>query len=247
MSDEEEWKPEKELIEWAEQHFAQMSVGGVWIPEASGLTYVKESDTVWLLKSMMNTPEVEINHRRMVTLMNSVGISVDDGQVQLMPPPENEEQAWAQELHMKRDIAQGWADKDGTLLVDMLLESLFPSYIEDKEMLLENGDTTTIEIWGYIATNPNTNETMTIDPDDYHLLMGDEHFMRMKAGDTILTALSREQMIEHIDGGGQVVSLGSKLEDMKVPPWMWGTTCKVDEAPLPEGQMTLEQFPSEEE
>lgn len=247
MSDEKEWKPEKELIEWAEQHFAQMSVGGVWMPEASGLTYVKESDTVWLLKSMMNTPEVEINHRRMVTLMNSVGISVDDGQVQLMPPPENEEQAWAQELHMKRDIAQGWADKDGTLLVDMLLESLFPSYIEDKEMLLENGDTTTIEIWGYIATNPNTNETMTIDPDDYHLLMGDEHFMRMKAGDTILTALSREQMIEHIDGGGQVVSLGSKLEDMKVPPWMWGTTCKVDEAPLPEGQMTLEQFPSEEE
>tara|TARA_B100001094_G_scaffold329920_1_gene393848 strand:+ start:9371 stop:10141 length:771 start_codon:yes stop_codon:yes gene_type:complete len=244
---EEQWKPDDELKKWAEQHFAQMSVGGVWMPEASGLTYVKESETVWLLKSMMNTPDVQTNHVRMVELMNAVGVSCDDQHVQLLPPPENEEQAWAQELHMKREIAQGWADKDGTLLVDMALASLYPSYIEDKEMLLENGDTTNIEIWGYIATNPNTNETMTIDPDDYHLLMGDEHFMRMKAGDSILTALSREQMIEHIDGGGIVVSLGSKLEDMKVPPWMWGTTCKVDELPLPEGQMTLEQFPSEEE
>lgn len=243
----EEWKPDDELKKWAEQHFAQMSVGGVGMPEASGLTYVKESETVWLLKSMMNTPDVQTNHVRMVELMNAVGVSCDDQHVQLLPPPENEEQAWAQELHMKREIAQGWADKDGTLLVDMALASLYPSYIEDKEMLLENGDTTNIEIWGYIATNPNTNKTMTIDPDDYHLLMGDEYFMRMKVDDTILTALSREQMIEHIDGGGEVVSLGSKLEDMKVPPWMWGTTCKVDETPLPEEQMTLDQFPSEEE
>lgn len=257
MNEEEnEWKPDDELVKWAKQHFAQMSVGGVWMPEASGLTYVKESETLWLLKSMMNTPDVQVNHLRMVQLMNAVGVSCDDQHVQLLPPPENEEQAWAQELHMKREIAQGWADKDGTLLIDMELADLYPSYIEDKEMLLENGDTTNIEIWGYIATNPNTNETMTIDPDDYHLLMGDEYFMRIKAGDDfILTALSREQMIQHIDGGGHVVSLGSKLEDyvlglpikMKVPPWMWGTTCKVDNIPLPEGQMTLEQFPSEEE
>ena len=122
------------------------------------------------------------------------------------------------------------------------VEAMRKSYIEDKEMLLENGDTTTIEIWGYIATNPNTDETITIDPDDYHLLMGDGNFMRMKVDDTILTALNREQMIAHIDGGGQVVSLGSKLEELKVPPWMWGTTCKVDELPLPEGQTTLDDY-----
>ncbi|MAK82788.1 hypothetical protein [Phenylobacterium sp.] len=242
-----EWKPEIELIDWAKDHFSQMSVGGVWMPEASGLTYVKQSDNVWVLKSMINTPDVQNNHKRMVLLMNAVNISVDDSEVQLLPPPENDEQAWAQELHMKREIAQGWSDKDGTLLVDMGLENLFPSYVEDKEMLLENGDTTTIEIWGYIATNPNTDETITIDPDDYHLLMGDAYFMRMKVDDSILTALNREQMVAHIDDGGEVVSLGSKLEDMKVPPWMWGTTCKVEELPLPEGQTTLDDYVNTEE
>ena len=38
-----EWKPERELIEWAKEHFSQMSVGGVWMPEGSGLVYVKKS------------------------------------------------------------------------------------------------------------------------------------------------------------------------------------------------------------
>ena len=77
--------------------------------------------------------------------------------------------------------------------------------------------------------------------------MGDAYFMRMKVDDSILTALNREQMVTHIDDGGEVVSLGSKLEDMKVPPWMWGTTCKVEELPLPEGQTTLDDYVNTEE
>ena len=230
----EEWKPEDELIRWARDHFSQMSVGGVWMPEASGLTYVKKSETLWLLKSMINTPDVENNHKRMVLLMNAVNISVDDEQVQLLPPPENEEQAWAQELHAKREIAQGWSDKDGTLLIDMGLEELFPSYIEDKEILLDNGDTTNIEIWGYKAINPNTGDEVVIDPDDYHLLMGDQHFMRFCYGGMVWTALSREQMVSHIDEGkGQTsaAGVGKKYiegfnEPTSIPPWMWGTYCE---------------------
>lgn len=242
-----EWKPERELIEWAKEHFSQMSVGGVWMPEGSGLVYVKKSDTEWTLRSMIDTPDININHQRMVALMNAVGVSVDDSGVQILPSPENEEQAWAQEVHMKREIAQGWADSDGTLLVDMGLDGLYPSYIENRDILLDNGETTSIEIWGYIATNPNTGDSITIDPDDYHLLMGDEYFMRIRVDDVILTALNRSDMIEHIDNGNPVTSIGSTVEGQKVPPWMWGTTCKVDELPLPEGQMTLEDFSSEEE
>ena len=163
-----EWKPTKELIEWAKGHFAQMNVGGLWMPEGSGLTYVKESDTKWRLQSILDSDEVRENHMRMKTLMWDVGVTVVDDEPAILPVPRTEEEAYLQEVTMKRDIARSWADKDGTLLIDMGLEDVFPEFIEDKEILLDNGDTTTIEIWGYKATNPNTGEEIVIDPDEYH-------------------------------------------------------------------------------
>ena len=229
-----EWKPTKELIEWAKGHFAQMNVGGLWMPEGSGLTYVKESDTKWRLQSILDSDEVRENHMRMKTLMWDVGVTVVDDEPAILPVPRPEEEAYLQEVTMKRDIARSWADKDGTLLIDMGLEDVFPEFIEDKEILLDNGDTTTIEIWGYKATNPNTGEEIVIDPDDYHLLMGDQYFMRFLYGDMVWTALSRQEMVNHIDGGeGQVSASGVGKEYIegfneptRIPPWMWGTYCQ---------------------
>jgi hypothetical protein len=109
---------------------------------------------------------------------------------------------------MKREMAQQWADTDGTRLVDMDLENVWPEFVEDKEILLDNGDTTTMQIWAYKPLNPNTGEHLSIDPDDYHLLMGDEYFMRFrlrssKRDESALNdeyyALSREEMIEYVD------------------------------------------------
>ena len=230
-----EWKPTKELIEWAKGHFSQMNVGGLWMPEGSGLTYVKESDSKWRLQSILDSDEVRENHDRMKTLMWDVGVTVIDDSPAILPPPRSEEEAYLQEVTMKRDIAQSWADKDGTLLIDMGLENVYPQYIEDKEILLDNGETTNIEIWGYKATNPNTGEEIVIDPDDYHLLMGDQYFMRFCYGGMVWTALSREQMVNHIDEGKgahtSAAGVGKKYiegfnEPTSIPPWMWGTFCE---------------------
>ena len=73
-----------------------------------------------------------------------------------------------------------------------------------------------------------------IDPDDYHLLMGDQYFMRFLYGDMVWTALSRQEMVNHIDGGeGQVSASGVGKEYIegfneptRIPPWMWGTYCQ---------------------
>lgn len=230
-----EWKPNKELIEWAKGHFAEMSVGGLWMPEGSGLTYVKVNDETWKLRSMVDSEEARDNHSRMKVLMFDVGVKVLDKDAEIMPMPDSPEEAYMQEVHMKREIAQSWADKDGTLLKDMNMEDVWPEYVEEKEILLDNGETTTIEVWAYRTTNPNTGDTISIDPDDFHLLMGDEYFMRFRTKMYEYRALSRQEMVEYIDEckglGVSSTGVGSKYIDggeegeVKIPPWLWGTYC----------------------
>jgi hypothetical protein len=222
----EQWKPTKELIEWAKEHFAQMSVGGLWMPEGSGLTYIKETENKWRLQSMIESDEVRENHDRMKTLMWDAGVTVLDDDVAILPLPETAEEAYLQEVTMKREVAKGWADKDGTLLMDMGLENLWPEYIENREILLDDGETKSIEIWGYKALNPNTGEQIVIDPDDYHLLMGDRYFMRFRAKERCYIALSREEMVAYLDAGKIGVGVGSSINEVRVPPWLWGTYCE---------------------
>jgi len=63
-----------------------------------------------------------------------------------------------------------------------------------------------------------------MNPDDYHLIAGDEHYMRWRVDDSHqFMALTRGQMKEMQDAGvlnGEV--LGSIHDGKKVPPWMWG-------------------------
>ena len=229
-----EWKPDRKLKEWAIKHFAEMNVGGIWMPDSSGLTFIKVDKSTWSLKSKIESPEAEENLMRMRGLMADVGFVLLEDAVMVVPEPTNEEEARMLEIHMKRDVAQNWAASDGTLLKDMDLENVWPEFVEDKEIILDNGDTTTVQIWVYRPLNSNTDEYLSIDPDDYHLLMGDKYFMRFRTPDYEYHALSREEMIEHIDTqkGVHVSStgVGSKYieggeEEVKIPPWMWGTYC----------------------
>lgn len=247
----EEWKPNKEMIEWAKTHFAEMNVGGVWMPEGSGLTYRKEDDKSWTLVQMVDSEESMGNHSRMKSLMWDVGITIHDGEYRKLPQPQNEQEAYMMDVQMKRELAQSWADKDGTRLTDMDLENVYPEYMEDKEILLDNGETTNIQIWAYKAFNPNTDEYISIDPDDYHLLMGDGMFMRFKHNDESFSAVTREELVSLTDEkSDSLFIVGSKYiegmdEEAKIPPWMWGTVCKSEG--IDEGQMSLDDFTKSEE
>tara|TARA_R110000751_G_scaffold35335_2_gene86872 strand:+ start:2498 stop:3235 length:738 start_codon:yes stop_codon:yes gene_type:complete len=233
-----EWKPDRKLKEWALKHFAEMQIGGIWMPDGSGLTFVKVSENTWSLKSKVENAEAEDNLQRMKVLMFDVGFTLLEDTTQVLPEPTNAEEARMMEIHMKRDIAQNWAASDGTLLKDMGLEDIWPSFIEDKEILLDNGETATVQVWAYVLTNPNNDEEISIDPDDYHLLMGDKYFMRFRTPEFDYHALSREEMIEDIDtheGHTSGVGVGSKHiggnqthsgRVVKIPPWMWGTYCQ---------------------
>ena len=230
---EEEWKPDRRLIDWAVEHVAKLSVGGMWAPVGTGLVYVKTTEKTLLLRRMSDLPETLDNHERMKVLMFDAGVTIiEDENTERVPAPQNQEEAMIQEVELKRMVAESWADTDGTLLIDMGLDNVYPSFIETAEVLLEDGETDSIEIWAYEVTNPNTGGRLPIDPDDYHILMGDMRFMQYRnSAGQVFRALTREQIIEYADTGRQHVIVGSKcpLTDERIPPWMFGTCCTHNE------------------
>jgi hypothetical protein len=85
-------------------------------------------------------------------------------------------------------------------------------------------------VWAYRLECPECDGEINMDPDDYHLLAGDDLFMQFVDSDgTVLRAMTRRQMIETADTRelGVLVGTSSPNTGAKVPPWMWGTYCRV--------------------
>jgi len=220
----------EQMKTWMKEHFANMAESGIWMPENAGITYQKKDSKTLSLIRLVDSEGCRDNHERIKAVAWDLGYTVKDDEAEIVPEPRNQMEAHVQELEMKRKIAQGWADKDGTLLVDMNLDAVYPRFVEDREVLLDNGDTTSVEIWEYSLLNPNTEETLSIDPDDYHLLMGDDRFMQyMNESGQLMSALGRPEMIQAIDEGNHGVLVGTTDPHTgeRVPPWMYGTYCKV--------------------
>ena len=223
----------EEMKRWMREHFANMVEGEIWMPESAGVTYQKKDSKTLSLIRLVDSEGVRDNHERIKAVAWDLGYTVKDDEAEIVPGPSSQIEARVQELEMQRKVAQGWADKDGTLLVDMNLDAAYPRFVEDREVLLDNGNTTSVEIWEYSLLNPNTEETLSLDPDDYHLLMGDDRYMQyMNENGELLIALSRAEMIQAIDEGyGVLVGTTDPYTDERVPPWMYGTYCAVVSTP----------------
>ena len=222
-----EFDPDEEMKSWAKAHFDGMGIGGIWSPEGTGLTYKKENDTSWKLIRKMAHPSVEENHMRFSSLMMSVGVNMIEGDAEEYAPPASPEEAYAQETAHKMQIAQSWACQCCQKLMELDLSQATPSFVATKEMLLEGGETQDMEIWVYEMPCV-CGEKLNIDPDDYHLMAGDELFMRYRNSENVvLQALTRRQMMQMGDEGAEGVLVGTKdpTTQEKVPPWMWGTYC----------------------
>ena len=224
----------EEMKRWMKEHFANMVEGGIWMPESAGVTYQKKDSKTLSLIRLVDSEGVRDNHERIKAVAWDLCYTIKDDEAEIVPRPSSQIEAQVQELEMKRKVAQGWADEDGTLLIDMNVDAVYPRLVEDREVLLDNGDTTSVEIWEYSLLNPNTEETLSIDPDDYCLLMGDDRFMQyMNENGELLIALSRAEMVKAIDEGDNGVIIGTTDPHTgeRVPPWMYGTYCAVVSTP----------------
>jgi hypothetical protein len=69
---------------------------------------------------------------------------------------------------------------------------------------------------------------LNVDPDDYHLMAGDQLFMRYVNTDGVtVQAMTRRQMIHAAESDrlGVLVGTHDPNTGERVPPWMWGTYC----------------------
>ena len=199
----------EEMKNWAREHFGSIGIGGIWSPDGAGLTYQKLDDN---------------------TLMMAVGINIAEGEQVDYEPPTNPEQAYVMEQQHKMEIAQTWTHDCGKRICEMALDEAVAYFVSEQEVLMESGDTDTIEVWAYKMQCPECDGEINMDPDDYHLLAGDELFMQFVDSDgTKLQAMTRRQMIETADTNelGVLVGSCSPNTGAKVPPWMWGTYCRI--------------------
>ena len=91
----------EEVVEWAKGFFAEMKIGGVWMPEGSGLTYQKEEKKKWKLVRRIDNEESLTNHEKMKVLMFDAGYIMSDTDAELIPEPRSTEEAYALEIQMK--------------------------------------------------------------------------------------------------------------------------------------------------
>lgn len=245
MSDEEveEWEPSADLLVWADEHFKGISIGGVWSPEGSGVSYIRQDEKTYALMRMVDHPSAAEHHGRFKVLMEAVGYTLEEGDGAVMVPPAmTADENAKQEYEHKQAIAQGWQCECKFPLANFDLDTKAYSYKETKDVLTSEGQTVPVEVWSVDIICPNCDKDIEMDPDDYNLLAGDESFMNWKSSETDdeYIALTRSQVKDLADAGVQGVALGSMIYETgeKVPPWMWGTYCikKSELPPLMKGE-----------
>jgi len=220
------WQPTTEMITWGKEHLGAIPVDGVWSPEGSGVQYRKTAENTFALMFMYNHPECEVHHERYREIITACGYDMLEGDgVQKITPPLDPMARMQQEFEMKQEQARGWLCPSCEYpLANCELDEREDLFVETVDAELTGGDSTEIEIWSCNIKCTQCDEEIKMNPDDYHLLAGDEYYMRWRVDDSHqYMALTRGQMKEMQDAGvlnGEV--LGSIHEGKKVPPWMWG-------------------------
>jgi hypothetical protein len=142
----------------------------------------------------------------------------------------------------KQELAMGWKCDCGEPLANFELENRTDEYVETIEAQLDNGQSAPLQLWRCHITCPSCETDVAMEPDDYHVLAGDELFMQftnMTARYTALTRMQNKDLAESgmfkgkplNDKGSMFCVLGETYEGERVPPWLWG--CLVVRTHLP--------------
>tara|TARA_R100000152_G_C6772763_1_gene199812 strand:+ start:119 stop:838 length:720 start_codon:yes stop_codon:yes gene_type:complete len=225
---EEEFEPRLKI--WMLEHFQTMASGAIWRPEGTGLRYRKEGETTLILEHRVDHPDSIHHHERMKRLCNDVAIVVEDDDVMVTSPALSAEEAYMREIQERQMDAARWTCKCDKKLADFDFEQAPPVYLNDREILLDNGDTASVEEWAIKLYCANCDDDILMNPDDYNILAGDALFMRYRsANGDWLKAMTRGEMLETAEAGATGILVGKTcpLARGKVPPWMWGTYCDI--------------------
>ena len=197
-----DWQPSEDLIKWGEEHFASMAVDSIWSPADSGVTFRKTDDKTYALVYRMNHPVSEQHYERLTILLKECGYTVDEpDDVQVVTPPLNPQAQAHMEFERRQEIARAWVCECGYPLANCDLESATPEYVETVDAQTDTNETVPIDLWRYMLKCSNCGKVNSVDPDDFHLLAGDELFMQWGSSDRQYIALTRAQLKDFADAG----------------------------------------------
>jgi len=235
-----DWQPSEDLIKWGEEHFASMAVDSIWSPDDSGVTFRKTDDKTYALVYRMNHPVSEQHYERLTILLKECGYTVEEpDDVQVVTPPLNPQAQAHMEFERRQEIARAWVCECGYPLANCDLEGATAEYVETVDAQTDTNETVPIDLWRYMLKCSNCGKVNSVDPDDFHLLAGDELFMQWTSSDKQYIALTRAQLKDFADAGlfdegygNNITVLGQERNGERVPPWLWGLS--VIHSPLDE-------------
>jgi hypothetical protein len=214
---------------WAEQHFANMPMNGVW---AGGLGFVmmKKSDSQISLVCAIDDPIVRTNLAGLQVLLYDLGYSYEDLDASWSDPPQSEEEMREFERVTEQLVINSWKCECGYPMMEIDVSDCFARYIETEEVLLDSGDTEEVEIWTYplICT---CGRRLDVNPDDFIRMHGQA---KMHTHDTpdgdVIQAYTRYEICNCTDEEREKLFVVGDYwpdESNKLPPWMRGLVCGI--------------------
>ena len=210
------WQPQKEDLDWTDNHFTNMAVGDTW--SVSGALLEKTAEKQLTLRQYPVESAMAVDRGSKVC--DEIQVEFVTEGSELIEDP----------ISAAQNAAKEWADPASNIpLVNFDLENAEWS-VHVVPSQDENGKSTLTDQWTVRITHPNDEEEgevheVLMTPMDYHLIAGDDLFFNWRG----LRVIERGEAIELADNdnlmsvlGNDVLLLGSNLGELVVPPHMRG-------------------------
>lgn len=176
--------------------------GSLWEPAGLGLSYVKTGPKSLLLTQQQNNPTSAQARIRMKMLVESVGWTIDESEVQLVDVENlSPQERHMQEMMMRQEAAQRWPCPEcKTPLAAFPLEEGVWRFDGQQDLATPDGDIVKdVEQWSVVITCPVCDTEVPTEPYDYALLAGEDAMMIYRTKYVKYVALSRPEIIEVMD------------------------------------------------
>ena len=214
---------------WAEKHFADMPMNGVW---AGGLGFVlmKKSDSELSLVTCVSDELVKTNLAGLQVLLYDLGYTYSDLDANWVDPPESQEDMVQFEKMTEELVIKSWKCECGYPMIEIDTTDCFARFINTDEVLLDNGDTEEIEIWTYPLICA-CGRRLDVNPDDFIRMHGQAKMHRHDTPDgQVIQAYTRYEICDVTDEEREkLIVVGDHWpdENNRLPPWMRGLVCAI--------------------
>ena len=203
------WKPSEEDIEITREQLESLPTDGFWATPDQHAQYRRDGDQNKLvLVKMLDHPSVEEVHDRVTVVLDLIGWEVENAEdLEIVPAwhPSPEEAMLEERMRMQEQLSKASCSNEDckTLLASMPLEDVVWAHIDDGVYVDDEEEEHSIEIWSPIVTCHTCSTEISLAPEHYVLLVGDElaSTYTNRAGFTYRMLL-REEVIATIDSGG---------------------------------------------